>query len=59
MTLIQIKSSYFCCGILVQSGKIVKAAPIVKYMIGWNGKRFKQYCNKKKFTYEMVSNRNS
>lgn len=53
--LIQIISSYFCCGIIIENGIVIKSAPIVSYMIGWNGKRFKEYCDKKKFEYKVLN----
>jgi hypothetical protein len=53
--LIRITSGYFVCGIVCRDGIVVRAAPIVKYMKGWNGKRFVEYCNKKKFEFEVIN----
>lgn len=48
-----ISTSYFYCGILTSSKDIVvKAAPIVKYMVGWKISRVYSYCKKRKFTIE-------
>lgn len=45
----------FCCGILVDfSGKVVKAAPIIGYIKGWEIKQVYEYCKKRRFTIEKI-----
>ena len=47
-SLIRIESSYFVAGIVIdQNGQVVKAAPIVKYMVGWNTEKVETYCKKR------------
>lgn len=45
--LYQIQSSYFTAGCVSENEKIIVAAPIIKYMIGWTEKEMIQYCQKK------------
>lgn len=47
--LIRVTSSYFCAGVIAKNEIIINAAPILKYMIGWNAITFKNYCIKKGF----------
>lgn len=54
--IIQITSNYFCAGIIFESDlfddfHVVKAAPILNYMIGWHYDRVKNYCLKKNFNF--------
>lgn len=42
-----IDSKYFNTGIEIQNNKVVRTAPIVKYMIGWESNRVQNYCTKK------------
>lgn len=37
--MIQITSPYFCAGIVLRNGFVVRAAPILQYMLGWTGER--------------------
>lgn len=55
MELYQITSRYFCAGIEVAGGRVVKAAPIVKYMIGRSMEWVRAYCFKKGFTIIRVA----
>ena len=43
---LQITAPHFCAGIVLDAahGGCVKAAPILKYMIGWHYGEIKQYC---------------
>lgn len=50
-----IKTNYFYCGILIDNEcRVVKAAPIVKYMIGWGINKVHDYCRKRNFIIEKV-----
>lgn len=51
---ISIESSYFSAGVVVEeveSGIVIAAAPILKYMIGWGVEEVKRYCEKKGWKY--------
>jgi hypothetical protein len=48
MTLICIDAPHFCAGVVVdERGTVVRAAPIVRYMIGWPAKRVTAYAGRK------------
>lgn len=49
--LLRIQSSYFVAGIEVGAGR---AAPIVRYMVGWDIQRIQAYCARKGWRVEMV-----
>jgi len=53
MTL-QITAPHFCAGLWLMRGYVTRAAPIIKYMLGWTDAQVYSYCDKKKWT---VSNR--
>ena len=42
--LYQITSSYFVAGLIVKDDKVIKSAPIIKWMIGRNLKYIETYC---------------
>jgi len=44
---LQISSDRFIAGVEFERDKVVRAAPIVKYMRGWSRKRVLDYCDKK------------
>ena len=45
--LLRIVSSYFCAGIILEDKTVVKTAPILHYMLGWNETKVQSYCRKK------------
>lgn len=47
--LFQIKAPHFCAGGEIKNRIIVYAAPIIKYMIGWNVEKTHRFCIKKKW----------
>lgn len=56
--MIQIKAPHFCAGVELSDNKVVKTAPIVKYMKGWEADRVSSYCDritkkKKKWKWEI------
>lgn len=52
--LFAIDAPHFYAGVVVRNGRIVEAADIVKYMRGWNGERFADYCRAKGWRWEKV-----
>jgi hypothetical protein len=52
--LIQVDAPHFCAGLVAKEGKVVIAAPILRYMIGWTGTQFQAYLKKKGWTYQRV-----
>jgi hypothetical protein len=49
--LIRIVSSYFVAGIVIKDGFCDEAAPIVKYMLGWNHRACVLYIERKHWSY--------
>lgn len=44
---LQVTSPYFCAGLYLRNGVVVQAAPIVRYMNGWNRSRVVGFCRRK------------
>lgn len=53
----QIKSPYFTAGITFVNDKADKAAPIIKYMIGWTLDAVKSYCFIKRWDIAEIKER--
>lgn len=54
--LAQISTSYFCAGLILKEEVCIKAAPIIKYMIGWNRCKIREYCIKKNYKIIIIDN---
>jgi hypothetical protein len=53
--LIRITMKHFCAGLIVKNGKVIKAAPILRWTIGRNITTVKMYyVEKKKAKWEIV-----
>lgn len=52
--LIRIESSYFVAGVIFGDEKVIIAAPIIKYMIGWNMYKVINYCKQKNWKFEIL-----
>ena len=52
--LYRISAWHFVVGFETEDGKVVFSAPILKYMVGWNVGRVKQYCKTKGWKLETV-----
>lgn len=46
-TVLQLEAPHFTAGVLVRDDRVVEAAPILKYMLGWSRGRVEKYCDKK------------
>lgn len=56
MTLAQITAKHFCAGIVLdEADKVTEAAPIVRYMTGWNRDRVRAYCTSKGWAVRVVT----
>jgi hypothetical protein len=52
--MIRIVAPHFVAGVVfneIERGTVVQAAPIVRYMLGWNAARVKSYCKQKRWTW--------
>ena len=52
--LAQITAPHFVAGIVLDDGTVTTAAPIVKYMIGWNRDRVRDYCHQKAWHIRII-----
>lgn len=50
-SLIRIDAHYFVAGVVLTKGHVVRAAPIVKYMLGWPEGRVISYISRKRWRY--------
>lgn len=56
--LIQIDSGYFCAVVCLWDDRVLVAAPILKYMLGWTKDRVLEYAKEKKWkTIEILDRR--
>jgi hypothetical protein len=55
--LIQIHSKYFTAGIVLEGDTVVRAAPIIKWMIGWPRQRVIDYSFMKGWNWFYCSGR--
>lgn len=46
---VQIQAPHFTAGVVIHKGQVVDAAPIVKYMIGWDLQRVLDYVKQKRW----------
>lgn len=52
--MIRIDAPHFCAGAIVQNGKIVKSAPIIKWMINKTVAQIMSYCKQKNWSCEYL-----
>lgn len=46
-----INAPHFCAGVVLERGKVTRAAPILHYMVGWSKDRVVSYCRHKKWVW--------
>lgn len=54
-TLISIDAPHFNAGIVARDGRVVAAAPILNYMLGWDGAKVADYCRGKGWAWIKVT----
>lgn len=47
--LIQVQSSYFAAGVVLEGKTVTMTAPILHYMKGWDAWKVAEYCKKKRW----------
>lgn len=52
--LVRITAPHLVAGLQARDGRVVRAAPILRYMLGWDGSRLADYCERKGWTWEIV-----
>ena len=50
----RIEAPHFVAGGEVSKGVCVRAAPIIKYMVGWTGRQVRDYCRNKRWKIEII-----
>lgn len=50
--MIRITTNYFCAGAIIENGEIVKAAPILQWMVGRKVAYIKAYCDRRKWEWK-------
>jgi len=50
-TLIVIYAPHFVAGVVAHQGRVIDAAPILRYMLGWDGKQVAAYCVRKRWSW--------
>ena len=51
----QITAPHFCAGLETRAGVVQRAAPIIKYMRGWETWRVRDYCAGKNWKLKLLS----
>lgn len=51
---LQVTAKHFCAGVDVKGQTVVRTAPILKYMKGWDVLRVVEYCRKKEWKCEQL-----
>jgi len=54
MPLIRITAPHFTTALVAAGGVVIEAAPILNYMMGWNGAEVARYCRAKGWTWERM-----
>jgi len=52
--IIRIVAPHFVAGAIPHNGRIVNAAPILRFMLHWTGTQVADYCRKKGWTWERI-----
>lgn len=50
-----VDAPHFYAGIVLRGAVVAEAAPILRYMIGWDARRVKAYCDRKGWTVARVA----
>lgn len=49
ISVLTIDAPHFNAGVIIKDDVVIKAAPILRYMLGWNLDQIKEYCIRKKW----------
>jgi hypothetical protein len=55
--MMQITAPHFCAGVVLGTDniRVVRTAPILRYMLGWTQQRVRAYCASKHWTVEHIA----
>lgn len=54
--LVRITGPWFVAGLVAEDGRVIEAAPILKYMMGWTGRQVRLYCEQRGWTWISYNN---
>ena len=52
--LIAIDAPHFYCGVIMRNGRVIRTAPIVHYLKGWDRDRVQRYAQRRGWRVEVV-----
>ena len=50
-----IDAPHFCCGVVLRGDRVIRAAPIVRYLLGWNVRRLTRYGEEQGWRIEIAT----
>lgn len=53
-TAIRLTSHYFCAGVVLGQKRVIRAAPILKYMKGWTRDEVLRYARNKRWKIDLL-----
>lgn len=53
-TLVRIEAPHFVAGLTAANGRVIRVAPILAYMIGWEGRQVAWYCSRKGWRWQAL-----
>lgn len=53
-SLVRIEAPHLVAGVVAVGGRVVEAAPILGYMLGWSGIDVADYCARKGWSWERL-----
>lgn len=51
-TTMRVQTPHFVAGLVLEGGYVQKAAPILRYMLGWERGKVQRYCSSKRWVVE-------
>ena len=55
MILLRLTLSSAIAGVELAGGRVVRAAPVIRYMLGWSVRRVQDYCQRRGWRWQLVS----
>jgi len=52
--MLRIVAPHFVAGLIHHDGRVVEAAPILRFMVGWSGRQVAGYCARRGWAWERV-----
>lgn len=53
--IIRIDAPWFVAGLVMERDRVVRAAPMLHYMVGWYSDRVTRYCNKRGWKFQFYA----